>query len=221
MTRRVKTGILYRNITGGRMNKYEQFFYKSRRSSSKTGKSVQILKPERAVEFLEKLSADNESCERIRLLVGLLFCGGLRISEAIGIKRDDIEKRGDFWIIKINVKKKKFQNASSTREIIVHPLLDDLLCKVIHGKRPNEYILNKRAKKGIKGETLTRQKGLHRIKSMFETDAHSFRHSNVSFLLWRDYKEIKIAKTLDMSIKNVSNYAHIDQVGSLKTAFGL
>lgn len=180
-----------------------------------------VLKDECLEDFLKTLVLDSGISTRIRLLIGFLFTGGLRVSEALKVKKSDVSQRGDLLVASTLVLKKKM-DYEVRRDVLVHPLLKPLLMEVMGPKNSNEFIFNiAEDKKGrVKRDVLTRQRAHYFIKKSLGIDCHSLRHSNISYLMSKKLTDIEISKVLEMSVKNVANYTHVNQIRVMKDVYG-
>jgi integrase len=188
---------------------YKDFFYQGRRATSKEGKSVVVIKEEKIKNFFETLVNDNSIPDLNKLLIGICLSGGLRISEALAIKKKDIEIDGDNIYITVTVLKKKL-NYDLKRDIYVYPLLNTLINRFYLKTKPQEFIFKEREGRKVK-KVITRQTALHAIKKYLgkDFDMHALRHSNVSLLMNESFTDVEISKVLELSTKMVSNYAHV------------
>lgn len=202
-------------------DKYKDFFYEARRATSKVGKKVAVVDEEKFPQFLQTLAIDSDIPLNLRVCFGLLFSGGMRISECLSIKKKDITRDADgTLIIVIKVLKKKKLLYKLTRDVVVHPAIAPILDEYIFNKRPNDRIFVERSVKERGGEILTRFRAIYYIKKYLgnSLDLHSLRHSNVSALL-DTYNTIQISKILMMSEPMVANYGHCNVKKKMKDLY--
>lgn len=207
------------------MNKYlgkikeewRNLFICSLRTTSAVGKPVLLIAHDQFENFLVKLRDDDEIQDEEKILYGLLISGGLRVSEALAIQRQDLDVDNDgnlFLTIKCLKKKKPV-----TREIIVHPVISPLVKKHLLSKRGFERLFG----------NLRRTAAINRLKRTFAKDftdcegldLHAFKHAAISRLLFGlNYSTEKVSQIQRLSPKIISAYSHLNMRGELKEIFG-
>jgi integrase len=205
--------------------KYDNYFFEGRRATSEVGKKVKVVKDELLDNFLKEVVSDKDIDVIFRLLFGTLYSGGCRVSEALNIKKEDIRKDGNYYVAKVKVLKKKTEGFELTRDIVFHPTLNGLLEEILSKRKPNEYVFKYYTRitgqKRLKSIRITRNYSYRILKRHFGLDNHSLRHSNISLLMSKGLTDIQIAKQLELSIKMVSNYAHVNQAKTMKNIFSV
>jgi len=206
-------------MTKGINKRYSEFFFVSRSATSEVGKKIPVLDPDHMEQFLETMVYDPKADDDTKLLAGLLFSGGMRVSEALNLKKSDFSlDRGSYMATLGVLKKRKLE---ITREAIIHPRLIELLQKKLSSKRYNEFIFKSRAERGRPPVFLTRQNALYKMKKLLGEGMtnHGLRHSNVAMLMHKGYTDVQIAKILEMSIGNVANYAHVNSSSIMRKIY--
>ena len=198
-------------------NKYSKYFYESERVG---GKAVQVIKEECIDIFLKTLAQDVTVEPRFRCLFSILFSGGLRISEALSLKKSDITENPDGYLVgkvkvlkKGNLKNTKRKNKEVYRDFIVHPIFKPLFVKLLASRKPSERLFDRRSnyKARIVAQKVTRKIAYDNVIKTFgeELDCHSFRHSNLSFMLSKNQTQLVIAQTLKLELSTVVRYVHV------------
>lgn len=114
-------------------DRYKRFFFVSQRITS-TNKKVYVLEPTLVKEFFQELKNDQSICADQKLIIGLLFSGGLRIEECLALKRSDFTKKGKkSYVARIEVLKKRSEGVF--REISIHPEILPLLNNKLSKKK--------------------------------------------------------------------------------------
>lgn len=108
-----------------------------------------------------------------------------------------------------------------SRPAAVPAPLNGLIASKLARKRPNEYLFRQRARGEVKAREISRHGALRRMKKLFgpAISNHSFRHSNVAFLIHQGYSQNRIATTLSMSLENVENYSHTNSAEEMRELF--
>ena len=200
--------------------KYERFFFESRCITSNVDKRIPVLDPINLRSCLETLISDQDVEDETKLLIGLLFSGGMRISEALNLKRSDFNRdNSGTYTAKVSVLKKRKKNIE--RDASIHPLLNGLLAEKLASKRYNESLFRERATKRSPAKELKRQNALKKIKKVFGKGMtnHSLRHSNVALLLHLKYTATQIGRILEMTTSNVQFYSHVNASREMKNVF--
>jgi len=167
--------------------RYQKFFYFSPCSTSRRNKRIPILKPAMIREFLKILLNDENADDDSKLLAGFMFCGGMRVSEVLSIKRSDFfqDLAGDYSV-RVKILKR---HREDHRTASIADALNDLIGQKLARKRPNEYIFRQRATKEREASEISRHGVLRRMKKLFgpAITNHSFRHSSVALLIHIGY----------------------------------
>jgi integrase len=196
--------------------KYNEYFYKARRSSSKCGKMVMVLHEREIDNFFKTLVEDEGIPQLNRILIGICLSGGLRISEALSLKKEDFTMDDTGRIYgNIRVLKKYYLKYDVYRDFYVYPRLNSLLIEWLKKKKPQERVFAYRRllKRGnYKYTPINSVSALNAVKEFLGTnfDNHCLRHSNVSILMNEKYSDIEISKILELTVGMVARYAHVD-----------
>jgi len=198
----LKMGRIFSPLEG----KYARFFYRSKRATGRS--NIAILKSGMLDEFIEEILKDDEIDIQLRHICAISLSGGMRVSEALSLRKNDIfvDEFGEIYFSVKVLKKKDF----TERAIRVHPSIVPYLMAYIQHKRGFERIF-----------TITRQTVGRSLKAICEgLTPHSLRHSHVSYLLNEtSLKTEQIGKLIKFSNSMVDRYAHVDQLAILRGIF--
>jgi integrase len=196
--------------------RYEKFFFEGIRATSAKRKGVLVLHEEKIDEFFKALVEDKNIPDLNKLLIGLSLSGGLRVSEALNLKKENFDEEDGAVFGNSIVLKTKIEY-ELRRDFMVYPRLVPMLEKLLKRKKPHEKIFRERATKGAFGVKkigfhMSRSKALYAIKKYLGEgfDSHSLRHSNVSILMNSKHTDIEISKMLELSVRMVANYSHVN-----------
>lgn len=222
--------------------RYAEFFtlvdrHRKRRvvvAGTKPGKmrpKVQIVRPERLIEFIERVGTDPEIDPLSRALTCMIAWGGGRISEILNLRKKDcrVDPDGSLWVT-IRVLKKDRETARKNAErrkqglpeLVWYPIERE--CKVprqvqavVEGviarlRAPHERLFR-----------ISRFQALRVMKRLFGPgmETHSFRHGYVSFL--GDVQEQERHEIMDLmkiTESTVATYFHIADKKARVKGFG-
>ncbi|MFV8249886.1 tyrosine-type recombinase/integrase [Bdellovibrio bacteriovorus] len=186
------------------MSRYAQFFIRSKRLTSQ--KPLALIDGAKLESFFSELLADNTISTELKLFVFVAASGGLRVTEALSLSKEDFfEQDGCLFFTSKVLKKRK----EETRFARVHPSVAEWVKE------------NIKLKVGclIKKNSSTLYRNLRRLFPPGICN-HSLRHSLVSYLLFeKDMSNMKVAKLINIGVKTVEHYAHLDQRKTLKGIF--
>jgi len=185
---------------------YSQFFETCDRLASK--KSIALVKGALLPAFIEAVVSDKAMDNEFRALVLISLSGGLRISEALALTRENFEKQENCLYLRAKVLKRRKNEQRWAR---IHPQASDFV---------ENYI---RDKVGAVVK-LSQPTAYRRMQRHFQVEGvcnHSLRHSNISYLLFeQNMTHIKAAKLLHVHTKTIEHYAHLDERRALKQLWG-
>lgn len=186
------------------MSKYENFFIKSKRLTSE--KPLALIDGDKLEQFFGALLSDPEIDSDLKLFIFLAASGGLRVTEALALTKEDFQIQDGILYFELKVLKKRKEE---TRYARVHPLVQKYVQAEIKSK------VGKLIKKNP--STLYRALRCHFPVGICN---HSLRHSLISYLLFsKDYTALKVAKLMSIGNKTVEHYAHLDQRKALREVF--
>lgn len=198
-------------ILDGVKDRYRPFVSIENRIKSNDGRHVTLIKPDDFESFLTTLCKDEEIHSEIKVLISIILSTGLRISEALSLQRCSFEKgsTGSLYLYSRVAKKKDFVE----RKSIIHPLVSDLIKEWTHKFRSFDKIFS-----------IDRHQALYAIKvGLGESfDCHSFRHSHISYLLFKKKLTIEqVAELVKLSPEAVRFYTHVDPTNLLDELYGV
>jgi integrase/recombinase XerD len=192
------------------INSFFKFAYKEELISKKikthqfkiTTSLPQFLSNEEIMEGVELIDTSNWLGLRDKLLILFIYATGLKVSEAMNLKKSDIE---DGWV--------KVINRSKYRLVPIAEVVLELLNEYLF-KRPfrNDYIfLN------IKGEVLSRISAFNITKKYLKVSPHILRHSFATNLIIRGVNLQVIQELLGHSSMNTTQiYTHFQKQNLLE-----
>lgn len=186
------------------MKKYENYFQITKRLTSE--KQIAIVKGELLADFLKTVIEDSELSSQLKAFICVAASGGLRVSEALDLKKTDFINEDGMIFVKTKVLKKRKEES---RLIRIHPAAQEFISDYVKEKVGCIFKLN--------ASTFYRQ-----LLEVFPVGIcnHSFRHSNISFLLFqKEMTHIQVAKLLHIGLKTIEHYAHLDERKLLKSIY--
>ncbi|HEQ72218.1 MAG TPA: hypothetical protein ENN69_07000 [Spirochaetia bacterium] len=168
------------------------------RLSTKTNVADDLHHPKRSksLPYILENSEIHHICSSItnrkhRCMIALMYSSGLRVSEVVHVKVQDI----DFTNLRLIVRKGK---GNKHRVTIFSPKLLDAFCAFSNGKEPDEYLFTTRSNKPYSPRTLQAilEKGLIRSHIPKHASCHILRHSFATHLLEDGVNIVAIQKLL-------------------------
>nr|BFD64797.1 hypothetical protein BdHM001_34780 [Bdellovibrio sp. HM001] len=188
-------------------NRYARFFTLEKRVNSK--KKIAVLKSEMLPEFFAELIADAEIDRSLKALIVTSISGGLRITEALSLKKGDFYPEDDILFAESSVLKKR---KDDERLIMIHPAAKDFLWQYVQDKIGPLF-------------GYTRDGALKAVKRVFDVEGicnHSWRHTMISFFLFEvNFSREKTAKLMHVSVNIIDRYAHLNEKKALREAFAV
>jgi len=185
---------------------YRPFFKVHSRVSSK--RHVAVIEPSRYEEFLEVLSKDPAVPQNIKILFFLIVSAGLRITEALSLRRSSFEiEDGELYFYNKVLKKRDVIE----RKSIVHPAV---------ASQVKEHLLKFRQFDKI--FSIDRHQALYQIKKAFgeALDLHALRHSHISYLIFeKGFSAEEVEALISLNRDTVAFYAHKDPSQMLKELY--
>ena len=190
----------------------------------KTGsrKKTSIIAPHLFKEFFTRLKSepiDNE----IKTILAIAISGGMRITEALSIRRCDIDLADGFVKVKV-LKKRGFYKAKDGRTKPASPVYRDALLIDEALEISRDYLTKCGARNYEKIFGVTRSTIHRHIKKIFGADAsaHSIsRHSFISHLFFeKEQSNDEIQNIMELSRRYVDTYNHMDVKRHLKKIKG-
>ena len=183
---------------------YSQFFeYHDRLASQK---QLGLVKSDLLPPFITTLLNDPAMERSYKALVLTCLSGGLRISEALALTKEDFTIENGNLFLRSNVLKKRHKEKRWCR---IHPLAQEFILSYI------TPIVGKIFK--TSQSTAFRHTRLHFGPHVCN---HSLRHSNISYLLFEEnITHMKVAKLLHIGIHTIEHYAHLNEKRTLTELF--
>lgn len=149
--------------------------------------------------------------QRDRLIIGLMFFGGLRISEVCSLKYDDLFLEDDYMVV-------NGKNAKQRYVFIVEELKYLLNDYIEQDNLREKYLIKNFLQKQISRQSLWKiVKGKSKQTSTKITP-HTFRHSFATYLLERGLTQYEIKELLGHSSINTTQiYVHVTNKELKKT----
>lgn len=89
-------------------NKYKKYFMTQKKLTTNNGKTVEVLNYNIIDDFVDELIDDNNIKLETKVLIIVMLSGGLRVSEALSLKKSDFFlDRDNDWLYHIGVLKKR------------------------------------------------------------------------------------------------------------------
>ncbi|MFZ4404039.1 MAG: tyrosine-type recombinase/integrase [Pseudobdellovibrionaceae bacterium] len=184
---------------------YRRFFESHDRLASQ--KQIGLIKSDLMNEFVSAFVDDHSIETKFKALVLISLSGGLRVSEAFKLKKEDFLSEDGVLYIRVSVLKKKRREKRWAR---IHPLalefiqnyISTIVGPVVRMSQPTAY---RKTKKyfGVAGVC-----------------NHSLRHSNISYMLFEEnMNHIKLAKLLHINVNTIEHYSHLNEKRTLKSVF--
>lgn len=176
---------------------YKRFFEIHSRLNG--AKKIAVLRTELMDEFVDAIVSDTSIDTEYKTLLLTSLSGGLRISEALALKKTDfVTLDGELYAnIKVLKKQKKEE-----RLIKIHPKARPLLQARL------STVIGKPFK--LSGRTALRR--IQNLVGLPEICNHSLRHSLISFLLFeRNMTHMKAAKLIHIGIASMLHYSHLNE----------
>ncbi|MEK2647404.1 site-specific integrase [Bdellovibrio sp. BCCA] len=185
--------------------KYSGFFTLVNRLNS--DKKISILIGEKFEEFMKMWIAESTLDRQFRVLIVVMICGGLRISEALLLTKKDFFTEDGHLFAESDVLKKRRKDG---RMILIHPIAQQFVLDYINSKVGPLFDYTR---DGI-------FKKLKRTFNIIGICNHSWRHSMISYYLFvAELSREKIAKIMHISVKIIDHYAHLDEKRTLKNVW--
>lgn len=151
-------------------NKYESYFRVSPKVNSAKGKFSKILKEETYEDYIKAVLEDNDIDIQTKALIGLLCSTGLRISEVLHIKVNQLNFEA-LRVERVLILKKRIREMRLTKPL--HPVVIEFLKKFIEGKQGEDSVLS----------FDNRHQAFRRLDRYFGTGCHDYRHSFIAYFL--------------------------------------
>ncbi|MBR8462862.1 tyrosine-type recombinase/integrase [Campylobacter sp. faydin G-24] len=147
---------------------------------------------------------------RNRLIIKIIIFTGMRVSEALNIKRKDITEEGDLYVIRIRGKGNKYRIVMIKKELIVK-LLDTIAINYIN--KEGYLFINKKGNRLTQAyvsrivEQILFRAGIRKEKN----GAHMLRHTFATLLYKKQKDLVLVQEALGHSSLNTSRiYTHFD-----------
>lgn len=170
-------------------------------------KKIAVLKTDKLQEFISELVADTKLDRHYKIFLLISLSGGLRVTEALSLSKNDFSfQDGDIYV-RVNVLKKQKEEE---RLIKVHPLAVRIVTEWLSGVVGKLFKFSARS-------TL---RWIKELTGLQEICNHSLRHSLISFLLFeRNLTHIKAAKLIHIGLDSMMHYSHLNERKVWKEVF--
>lgn len=160
---------------------------------------IAVLKTELMEQFVEAVVADSAIDREYKTLLLTSLSGGLRISEALALKKTDFQEQDGQLYVTVRVLKKR---KKEERLVKIHPkavpIVQSWLATVVG--------------KPFKRSSRTALRRIKELVGMEEICNHSLRHSLISYLLFeKNLTHIKAAKLIHIGLESMLHYSHLNE----------
>ena len=174
---------------------------------SDADKKNHLIKSDKFAEFINTIARDVTLDLEYRAFIICCVSAGLRVEEALAIKKESFYSENGALYFQVSVLKKRKED---TRWCRVHP----------NGQAVVEQILREKIGPMFDWAQST---CLKRVKRFFPIEgvcSHSWRHSAVSYYLFTENLSTeRTARLVHISNRIVDNYAHLDERATLAKMF--
>lgn len=207
--------------------KLKELLLRSQRISG-TRKPITIINPNYYHEFFTWLKESNIRIA-FKAFIALCLSGGLRVSEALAVRRRDLNLESGFFRVRVlkksmTVKRSKTINGvEKTYHLAANKVFRDAKLHPVAIEIINEYLRVSSIKVYDKLFPFKRNAVHKRIKRYFGAlaCAHMMRHSHISWLLHAEkVADLTVARMLEISRSVISSYNHVDTQAELNRVYG-
>lgn len=157
-------------------SRYSNLLRECTKINSIKGKKSVVIKEEAFDAFVQLVITDENIDKETRLLIGLLCSTGLRITEVLGLKVNQIDLDNN-RIRAVHIQKKRTKGLKLDKPI--HPAFINFLKDAIKHLEPEDTIVH----------VENRFIALRRLKKYLDMGCHDFRHSYINYFLSKNKKQ--------------------------------
>jgi len=184
---------------------YAEYFEIHSRLNGK--KKIAVLKTEHLFDFIRDVVADTELEREYKVFVLVSLSGGLRVSEALALRKSDFLYQDGILYFNSKVLKKQKREE---RLVKVHPE-----AQAIAGSWLETCV-----GKLFKFSSSTALRRIKALTGLEQICTHSLRHSLISYLLFeRNLTHIKAAKLIHIGLDSMMHYSHLNERKVWKEVF--
>ncbi|MGP1484634.1 MAG: tyrosine-type recombinase/integrase [Campylobacter sp.] len=181
-------------------------------SGAKGQKLPEFMSEEEVKNFLSAIeeSEFKENTNRNKLIIKMIIFTGIRVSEALNLKRKDISEDGDLYVIRIRGKGNKYRIVMIKRHLIEHHL-ENIAINYIN--KEGYLFINKKGTRLTQAyvsrivEQILFRAGIRKEKN----GAHMLRHTFATMLYKKQKDLVLVQEALGHASLNTSRiYTHFD-----------
>lgn len=188
--------------------RYRDFVEIQNRVKSSEGRFVSLIRFDRFESFITAVIEDKNIGREEKALILITLSTGHRISEVLSLQRVSfLEEAGKLYVYSKVLKKRK----RVERKSIIHPAAQGFVLDYIRQFQAFSKVF-----------TISRHNALYAVKiGLGEAfDVHSFRHSLISYLLFKKKLTVdQVAELMKISVRVVKIYAHLNASDLLDDLF--
>lgn len=207
--------------------KLKDLLMRSQRISG-TRKPITIINPTHYDAFFTWLKESNVKLP-FKAFIAVCLSGGLRVSEALSLRRRDLNLADGFYRVRVLKKRSSVERhrvvdgVEETYELVANKVYRDAKLHPVAIQILQEYLDAWGIRSYDKVFPFQRNAVHKRVKRYFGkfACAHMMRHSHISWLLHNQkLPDVTVSRILEVSRNVISSYNHVDTKAVLNRAYG-